>query len=370
MAFEFTPAHEYAEIFPLHDDAEKLQALVDDIKKVGQRNPIVMFEGKVLDGRRRERACFRAGRKPKYKDFKGTHAEALALSWSLNFPQRHLGEGERALCAARYATAEHGVNQHTKAEPKKRMAQLAPSSENEENPGKTREEAAEKFKVSVHDVKRAKAVNEHGCEALQKAVAGEKVSLSDAAKVAKMPHGMQVLAIEKVASGECKSLVAAIEVIKAHKKATKAQALCERCKQIGYQPECGACAHIAERDAKKEMPLVDDAGEDVPDDFRLVFLASPKFLEANRLLTKLAHLVKAIEESPARRKKPLDPSKPFEKFFPVMKNLRWRVKMMKPALVCKDCLVTGVHRECACCQGDGWLSVEEHEAIKKGGIPA
>jgi hypothetical protein len=72
--------------------------------------------------------------------------------------------------------------------------------------------------------------------------------------------------------------------------------------------------------------------------------------------------MKKIEESPARHKKPLDPSKPFEKFYPVMKSCRWRMKQMRPAQVCKGC----VGKNCRLCRGDRWLSVEEVEAINKG----
>lgn len=357
---QFTPAHEYAEIFPLHDDLEKLQPLIDDIKKVGQRNPIIRFEGKVLDGRRRERACFKAGKKPKYKDFKGTHAEALALVWSLNFPQRHLGEGERALCAARYATAEHGVNRFT-LEEKKKMGQLDPSTFDEEKPRKTRKEAAEKFRVSETDVKRAKAVNEHGCEALQKAVADEVVSLSDAAKIAKVPHGIQVLAIEKVSSGECKSLVKAVEVIKAHKKATKAQSLCERCKIVGYEPECYQCAVIAEREAKVELPMTDSKGFDVPEELRTIFSVVPDFLNFNRTLTSCARLAKLIEGSKIFQKRPLDPKRAFTKFHLVFKKARLELAGFMPYKVCQGC----VGKHCELCRGDGWISVEEDGARQK-----
>jgi hypothetical protein len=293
---EFTAAHEYAEIFPLHDNVEQLQALVDDIKKVGQRNPILMYEDKVLDGRRRERACRKAGVKPKYKVFKGTHAEALALVWSLNFPQRHLGEGERAMCAARYATAEVGANQHTLNE-KKRVGQVDPPSDDEAKTRKTNKDAARQFDVSETDVKRAKAIQEHGSVELQKAVSEEAVSLSDAAKIAKAPHGIQVLALEKVKSGECKSLVAAVEAVKAHKKATKRQSLCERCKLIGYQEGCYGCKAIEDRDKKADAPMLDSKGAEVPEDLRTIFSIVPDFLNFNRTLTSCARLAKLIEGS-------------------------------------------------------------------------
>lgn len=48
--------HDYAQLFPLiiGDDYE---ALLEDIDTNGQRAPIVLYEGKILDGRNRYRVC-------------------------------------------------------------------------------------------------------------------------------------------------------------------------------------------------------------------------------------------------------------------------------------------------------------------------
>lgn len=92
--------HPLADLFPLmaNDSAEFL-ALVDDIKTYGQRDPISLYEGKILDGRNRYRACLAAGIEPRfgrdrYPDGGHDH-EARAYVVSKNLYRRHLTREQR-----------------------------------------------------------------------------------------------------------------------------------------------------------------------------------------------------------------------------------------------------------------------------------
>jgi hypothetical protein len=60
--------HPLANRFPLIEDDE-FDRLVEDIRVNGQRDAIVLFEGRILDGRNRYRACLEAGVTPKTRDF-------------------------------------------------------------------------------------------------------------------------------------------------------------------------------------------------------------------------------------------------------------------------------------------------------------
>jgi ParB-like chromosome segregation protein Spo0J len=79
----------------------ELEALADDIKEHGQQQPIVLFEGQVLDGRNRLKACEKAGALPQFIEHQGDDASALALVISLNSQRRDLTPAQRALTAAR-----------------------------------------------------------------------------------------------------------------------------------------------------------------------------------------------------------------------------------------------------------------------------
>lgn len=200
-----TPAHEYAAIFPLHD-GQPLWDLAERIKKFGQREPIVLLDGKILDGRRREMACFHAGVEPSYRNFgsrKSDGGDPLEFVYDLNYHRRHMAEGDRAMSAARYAKARVGNPNLSKNDVFSQSSQV-------ETIGLTNAQAAEKFEVSEAAVDRAKVVITNGTPTLQAAVAEEVVTLSDAAKVAKAPPEVQEKAIESVRNGTAKSAAAAV----------------------------------------------------------------------------------------------------------------------------------------------------------------
>ena len=71
-------------------DEDELQDLTDDIRAHGLIDPIVLFEGMILDGRNRAAACARAGVAPRYVQFGGGREDALILVISHNLRRRHL----------------------------------------------------------------------------------------------------------------------------------------------------------------------------------------------------------------------------------------------------------------------------------------
>ncbi len=88
--------HPLAELFPPMSDAE-YQALLNDIKVNGLREPITIYEGKILDGRHRYRACMEANVPPKFREVKLSPDDAAALSVARNLQRRHLSKSQQAM---------------------------------------------------------------------------------------------------------------------------------------------------------------------------------------------------------------------------------------------------------------------------------
>ena len=92
-------AHPLANLFPLLPDDES-SALASDIKKNGLREPITIYQGMILDGRNRYRACRKARVTPAFKEYKGE--DPIPFIVSKNLARRHLSDSQRALLAVQF----------------------------------------------------------------------------------------------------------------------------------------------------------------------------------------------------------------------------------------------------------------------------
>jgi hypothetical protein len=90
-------AHELANLLPMIDQSnyENLKA---DIAKQGILEPIVLFEGKILDGRNRYKAAKELSFKftgANFKTFEGTQIEAEAFVFATNFLRRQMTNAQK-----------------------------------------------------------------------------------------------------------------------------------------------------------------------------------------------------------------------------------------------------------------------------------
>ena len=81
--------HRLAEQFPAMPEQE-FQAFKEDIAARGLINPLWLFEGRILDGRNRYRACLELGVDPVFAEFEGDEEAARSFVDSQNLHRRHL----------------------------------------------------------------------------------------------------------------------------------------------------------------------------------------------------------------------------------------------------------------------------------------
>ena len=91
-------AHPLAALFRRMDDAE-FEALKASIRASGVREPIRLYEGKILDGRNRYAAALEVGYNLKachFIEFVGTSAEAEAYVLDTNAKRRQMSDADKA----------------------------------------------------------------------------------------------------------------------------------------------------------------------------------------------------------------------------------------------------------------------------------
>lgn len=200
-AFTSLPFHPLAELFPLVEGQE-FSALVEDVRKNGVRDPIVVHEGAVLDGRNRYRALMEIAATGELRgDGWGAYAgepitqedllpgggsgwferyspslsgDPVAYVASKNLMRRHLTISQRAMLAADLGKLGWGGDRSK------------PS-----NDGLTVDRRAEIAQVGTASVERADVVKEHGIPELQDAVRKGDIAVAPAAEIARRPQEEQ-----------------------------------------------------------------------------------------------------------------------------------------------------------------------------------
>ena len=143
--------HELSTVFVSFEDTQEFDGIVDSIKQYGLFEPIIMWQGWIVDGRHRHKACLKADVKPTYEYIPDDTPFNVVLDRVVgaNLMRRHMTTGQRAMTAAALATMTvggTGSNQHEK------------SKRNNCSDSKSNKDAADKLNVSDMSVKRAKAI--------------------------------------------------------------------------------------------------------------------------------------------------------------------------------------------------------------------
>lgn len=183
--------HEIANIFPMMGEDE-IADVAESIKRSGQRDDIILFEGMILDGRNREAACFVAGVTPRYRvfDMEADGADPVRYVLDKNLERRHLTSSQKAAAATdalevmeKFARARSDANlvqNQTAADPAVTLAAdvtgtgaVEPPAAAEGN-GRTTDVVAKQFGTSGRQVSRAKHVKQADPEKFEEVKEGKK----------------------------------------------------------------------------------------------------------------------------------------------------------------------------------------------------
>jgi hypothetical protein len=160
----------------------RMAELVDSIVNNDLRHKIVLFEGKILDGRNRFKACQLAGRKldpdKDFEPFEGDWDAAVKFVTDENLVRRDLTSPQRAQAADKLA-------EMAKGRPSKNTAPAVFS----------QADAAALMGTSVDSVQRARQVRERGVPELAAAVENSEIGLKPAAALARLPEDEQRAAL-------------------------------------------------------------------------------------------------------------------------------------------------------------------------------
>lgn len=181
--------------FPLLPEAE-LKELAADIKLRGLLNPVVLYQGKVLDGRNRLAACEKAGVEPRFVEWEG---EGSPTEWVIatNLIRRQLTASQRAVVAVDLLPVlerEAKERQRRSRGRGKKGGKELPANSGK---GKASQVAARIAKTNRQYVQDAKAIKESAPEVLEKIRAGE-LTIPEGKRLA----GLPVAEREQVIKGE------------------------------------------------------------------------------------------------------------------------------------------------------------------------
>jgi hypothetical protein len=165
--------------------AEELQALAEDIRIKGLLHAIVLYQGKILDGRNRYLACPIAGVKPRFVEWDG---KGSPLEWviSENMIRRHLTSSQRAVLAVDLLPLlEQEAHERKRLSPgrgKNTRKNLRMFSEN----GESRQIAANIVRTNSAYVQMVKTIRNQAPELIEKIRSGI-LKVPDATRLARLP---------------------------------------------------------------------------------------------------------------------------------------------------------------------------------------
>lgn len=163
------PVRPPAGLFP-QMPPDQFEVLKRDIQANGLRESVWTYQGRLIDGRHRWRACHELGIACPTRQYTGPPAGLVRFVLSLSFARRHLTDAQRAMLAAELAAVRQGERTDLPAAPPANLPEVSQA------------EAAGLVNLSVRAVAAAAKVSRNGSAELKAKVGAGELSVSAAAK--------------------------------------------------------------------------------------------------------------------------------------------------------------------------------------------
>ncbi len=193
--YRFHPA---CTVFPQLSD-DDLQELADDIAANGLRNPIVLYQGKILDGRNRYLACEIAGVEPRFTEFDGE--DPIGWVVSQNLLRRHLTASQKAVVALDLLPLLEKEAKQRQRQSNAYRGNGQSAHKCADRKGKAAEVAAKIVGVGSRYVEEAKGIREKAPELIERLRSGG-ITMAEASGIAKLPAAKRKQAVSRIENGK------------------------------------------------------------------------------------------------------------------------------------------------------------------------
>lgn len=296
--------------------ADDFAALVEDIRKHGQRDVATLYDGMVIDGWHRYQACLEIGIPCRFEPFQGDDPAAFVIS--RNRHRRHLTETQRAAAVVavhRWRPANEAGKPAAsgKGDPGHPSGKGRPG-----DPSATVRQMAVEAGVDQRTVQRAKQAHAAG---LGEAMRDGKITAKAAAEVARVPEVAQQVAAGKVEPA------AAVQAVRAAKPAPKPAAPPAPAAPAPDDGDPGLSELRAENerlraeivDLRGELNEARDAAADLAEQVESYDKATAGEAEAAKEMTRLKQQLRVVESQR-------------DQYMTTCNELRRQVRMMQSKL--------------------------------------
>lgn len=186
--------HDVANIFPMASE-EDFISLKESIRKEGLIEDIWLYNGQIIDGRNRYKACLDLGITPRYKEYDGESDKLVEFVMALNLSRRHLTASEKA-CVAVEALGyyEKQAKERQLAGKKIDLTEKFPQGGGK---GEAREQVAQIFGVNSRYVSDAKRIAKED-ETIFNQIKQGRINISEGKEIMRLPNEQRQLILQKL----------------------------------------------------------------------------------------------------------------------------------------------------------------------------